>query len=222
MKVILDYGHGGKSPGAVSNGIMEKDLNRKIGEFLKSELEARGIEVYLTRRNDETVELNTRIAEINRIKADYVVSVHHNAGGGQGAEIIHSIKGGKGEILAQNIGTYLSKIQRVRRIYSKRNSSGDGDYFGIIREVKLPAVIIELGFVDNVDDFKKINDEVFQKEAAILIAEGICKSIGIIFDKEGNSNNKIYRVQVGAFREFKNAEMLAKELKQKGYEAVIV
>lgn len=222
MKITVDYGHGGKSSGAISNGIMEKDMNRKVGELLKAELEKKGIKVHLTRKNDETVELNARIAEINKIKPDYVVSVHHNAGGGEGAEIIHSIKGGKGELLAQRIGTCLSRVQGIRRIYSRKNSEGNDDYYGIIREVKSPVVIIELGFVDNVDDFKKINDESFQKKAAMLIAEGICEFIGINHNKGDNSGDKIYRVQVGAFKEYKNAEALAAELKQKGYNTVIV
>lgn len=87
MKIVLDAGHGGRDPGAVGNGLREKDLTltivRHIGRLLS---EYEGVEVHYTRTDDRFLELSERAEIANKLKADYFISVHINAGGGTGFE----------------------------------------------------------------------------------------------------------------------------------------
>lgn len=77
--VAVDPGHGGKDPGAISNGIREKDVNLGIGLKLAEELRDMGVDVRMTRTNDTYLRLQERTELANRWKADIFVSIHANA-----------------------------------------------------------------------------------------------------------------------------------------------
>jgi N-acetylmuramoyl-L-alanine amidase len=77
--VVLDPGHGGKDPGAVANGLKEKDINLAISKYLSAELQKRGYTVLLTRQDDRYLRLQERTDFANRHKADAFISVHVNA-----------------------------------------------------------------------------------------------------------------------------------------------
>lgn len=78
--VVIDAGHGGKDPGAISyRGMKEKDLNLKIAKYLKEELEARGFKVILTRDRDVFISLQRRVNVAKRHKADIFISIHGNS-----------------------------------------------------------------------------------------------------------------------------------------------
>jgi len=78
--VVVDPGHGGKDPGAIScRGMKEKDLNLKIAKYLKKELEERGLKVVLTRDRDVYVSLQGRVNVAKRNKADVFISIHGNS-----------------------------------------------------------------------------------------------------------------------------------------------
>ncbi|MCM8773413.1 MAG: N-acetylmuramoyl-L-alanine amidase [Candidatus Omnitrophica bacterium] len=78
--IVIDPGHGGKDPGAISKtGVKEKDLNLKIAKLLKKELEEKGFKVYLTRHSDIFLTLKERVELGKRYKADLFVSIHANA-----------------------------------------------------------------------------------------------------------------------------------------------
>ena len=76
---VVDPGHGGKDPGASANGVREKDINLAIGLALERALNARGIDVVMTRRTDVYLTLQERTDVANREQADVFVSVHANA-----------------------------------------------------------------------------------------------------------------------------------------------
>ena len=91
------------------------------------------------------------------------------------------------------------------------------------RETKMPSVLIELGFITNVTDKNLIINN--KENFAIAITKGILNYYGMTYNAETTqttTNDKLYRVQVGAFSEKSNAEKLANELKQKGYNTYIV
>ena len=95
-KVIIDAGHGGSDGGAVGNGIIEKDLNLEISQYIHNRLDELGVENTLIRDNDVTIEPNERARKIvepyGSGKDVVVISNHINAGGGQGAEIIYALR----------------------------------------------------------------------------------------------------------------------------------
>lgn len=174
-KVMLDPGHGGKDPGASKNGLVEKNMTLVAALEAKKVLEDHGVEVRLTRDKDVYVELSDRCDLANKWGADIMVSTHFNAGGGDGAEAIHSIFHGKGEELAKaiinRIHKYLGQNLRPHPTYSRVNSRGT-DYYAIIRESKMPAVIVEPAFVDS-KDAELVDTIEKQKKVGRVIAYGI-------------------------------------------------
>lgn len=212
-KVFIGVGHGGNDPGAVSNGFKEKDLNLKIALACRDYLKQYGVEVKLSRTKDENDALQEEIKECNQFSPDLAVDIHNNAGGGNGAEVFHHYGGGKGKTLAKNILDEIVKIgQNSRGIKIRKNSAGR-DYYGFIREITAPAVIVECAFVDNKTDIQIIDTTAEQKQMGIAIAKGILKTLNI--------PEIIYRVQVGAYSNRANAEAMLQKLKAAGFTGYI-
>lgn len=224
-KVFLAIGHGGKDPGAVANGLKEKDVNLVIGLAARNELVRHGVVVGMSRTTDE--DDKTTVAECNAFNPDYAADIHNNAGGGDGVEIYHHYKGGASKDLAQNVLDAIVAIgQNSRGLKIKKNALGK-DYFQFIRETKAPAIIIECAFLDS-KDVEIIDTDAEQKAMGKAIAKGILKELGIAYVEEKpvvtdtNVGGKIYRVQVGAYSKRENAEAMVKKLKADGYDAIIV
>ena len=150
-RVFIGVGHGGTDPGAVGY-LVEKDVNLKMAKACCDYLQARGIDTRISRTGDVTDKLVSKIDRCNAFAPDLALDIHNNAGGGDGFEIFHSVVGGKGKELAQNIEKEVVKIgQNSRGLKTKKNSYGR-DYFGFIRSTICPAVICEGVFVDNKAD----------------------------------------------------------------------
>jgi len=177
-KVYIGVGHGGSDPGAVKY-LVEKDINLKMAKACRDYLKANGVETKISRETDKEVSLTTRINEANKWGADLALDIHNNAGGGDGAEVFHSINYGTGEKLAKNILAELGKIgQNSRGTKIKKNSSGK-DYFGFIRSTNMPAVITETVFVDNAADAAQADTDAECKAFGEAIAKGVLKTLGI-------------------------------------------
>ena len=223
-KVFIGVGHGGTDPGACANDFKEKDLNLAVAKAVNNELIRHGVSVMMSRTKDEADITNDEVKECNKFNPTLAVDIHHNAGGGNGAEAYHHHGGGKGKTLANNILSEIVSIgQNSRGAKTKKNSSGK-DYYAFIRDTKAPAVIVECAFVDNAEDIKIVNSAAKQKTMGIAIAKGILKTLGITYvpqisEKEANA---LYRVQVGAYKDKKNAEATKKLLEKAGFSAVIV
>ncbi len=221
-KVFIGVGHGGKDPGAVANGFKEADLNLQIALACQKELVRHGVTVGISRTKDENDELAEEIRECNAFSPDLAVDIHNNAGGGDGAEVFHELKGGTSKTLATNILDEIVKIgQNSRGIKTRKNSSGT-DYFGFIRQIKAPCVLVECAFIDNKTDIRIIDTLAKQQEMGIAIAKGILKTLGVTYKAETPTPGKIYRVQVGAFSVKANAQAMQQELKSAGFDSVIV
>ena len=219
-KVFISVGHGGNDPGAVANGFKEKDLNLAIALACNDVLIRHGVITAMSRTKDDSESLETRIKECNSFAPDYAVEIHNNAGGGDGVEIFHSINGGKGKTLAQNILNEIVAIgQNSRGLKTKKNESGT-DYFGWIRMTNAPVCLVECAFIDNKTDLAIIDTPAEQKAMGVAIAKGVLKTLGIAFVEE--SNEKIYRVQVGAYKVKQNAINMQSKLKAAGFDAIIV
>ncbi|MED3783451.1 N-acetylmuramoyl-L-alanine amidase [Geobacillus stearothermophilus] len=228
VKIMLDAGHGGKDSGAVGNGLREKDLTlnivKKIGNLLN---DYEGVEVHYTRTDDRFLELSERAAIANKLKADYFISVHINAGGGTGFEsyIFNNTKDAK-TIAYQNVihAEIMKGIGNVTDRGKKRAN------YAVLRETHMPAILTENLFIDNANDAAKLKSEQFLLQVAHGHVIGLEKAFGLKKKAKPQpqpkpqqkvSDKKLYRVQVGAFADRENAERLAEELKKKGYPVYI-
>ena len=217
-KVWLDAGHGGNDPGALGGGMKEKDITLAITLKVGKELERHGVKVGYTRKNDKTVNLNSRGPLANKYGADVFVSIHTNAFGNpnaQGVETYNFPGSSKGRNLAKDIHNEVIKA----KLYTKNRGLKTAN-FAVLRQSRMPAALIETAFITNKQDAQLLKNK--QNEFATAIAKGILKYLGINYKPvkkpSNNSNSKeLYKVQVGAFSNKANAEKLSKELKKKGY-----
>lgn len=229
--VFLNPGHGGSDPGAVANGLKEKNLNLTIALACRDELKRHGVNVVMGREKDVDRTSSQITKACNSSGADLAVDIHNNAGGGDGAEVFYYSGGGTSKTLANNILAEVIKVgQNSRGIKTKVDGNGS-DYYYFIRETVPPAVIVECAFLDNRTDVKIIDTTAEQKVMGVAIAKGILKTLGIAYKAATttskpaattNKTDKLYRVQVGAYHSKPSAEALQKKLKAAGYNAIIV
>ena len=179
-KVFISAGHGGSDSGAVGNGFKEKDLNLSIAMACGNYLKSKSVEVQMSRVKDEDDDLNQEVRESNAFGPDLTVSIHNNAGGGDGVEAWYSIVGGLGKTCAENILAEVIKIGQNSRGAKTRKGSNGKDYYGFIRNTKAPAVIVECAFVDNATDIQIIDTEPERIAMGEAIAKGILKTLGIV------------------------------------------
>ncbi len=169
LQVVIDAGHGGTDPGAVSSsGVREKDLTLQISKYMYEQFQKRGVPVTIVRNVDETLSPTERV---NRILAAYgnkpnviVISNHINAAGSgiqgaEGAEVIYALR--NNNTLADNILTALGNAgQKVRKSFQRRLPSDTSkDYYFIHRNTGVTQpVIVEYGFIDNPQDLSRIQN----------------------------------------------------------------
>lgn len=196
--VIIDAGHGGTDSGAVGNGIVEKDLTLKISNYIHNRLDQLGVKNTMSRSDDSTLNSDNRVNKINNIygtSSDIIlVSNHINAGGGEGAEVIYALR--NNDKFSKIISDNLSSTGRyVRKYYQKRLPSDTSkDYYYILRNTpNIEAVIVEYGFLDNVNDANllKSNWESYAEQ----VVKSICDYIGVKYVPY--SNDEFYIVKSG-------------------------
>lgn len=213
-KWLLDPGHGGEDPGATYKDIRECDnvlrLALRIGELLKNNNE----NVYYTRATDITLSLLERSKRENVGDYDYFVSIHRNAYKpecARGCETHVYAKGGIAEELANKVNSEIVRNGFVNRGIKVSN-------FHVLRETKCPAILVEVGFIDNTLD-NLIFDSKFEEIAQSIVKACLCH-IGKSISSLSNNLNRdevYYRCVVGSFKERVNAESRKAELIAKGY-----
>jgi N-acetylmuramoyl-L-alanine amidase len=171
MKIFLDLGHGGADPGAVAK-IKEAECTLAYGLELGRALQNLGFEVKYSRTSDSTVSLSERCALANLWRADYFISVHFNAGGGTGIETFALAAGGQGEKLARAVqSTLIAETgMQDRGVKFAR--------FQVLKDTRMPAILIEGGFVDSADA-DKIKTEEYKREFVRGATKGICGALGV-------------------------------------------
>lgn len=182
-KVYVGIGHGGSDSGACANGFKEKDLNLAVGNACSALLRKAGVEVWQSRTDDRDVYIKTKVSSANNWGADLVLDIHHNSGGGDGAEVYYSRVGGTSKTLAENILSEICKLgQQSRGTKIKLGSSGR-DYFGMVRDTYAPAVLVECAFMDT-KDIQIVDTAAEQKKMGEAIAKGILRTLGIAIPSE--------------------------------------
>ena len=183
-KVFLGVGHGGSDPGAVANGLREKDVNLGVALACRDELARNGVEVRMSRMRDENDPLTEEIRECNAYGPDLALDIHHNAGGGDGIEVYCHIGGGVSRALAENIIAEAVAIGQNSRGAKTRAGAGGKDYYGFIRETRCPAAIAEGAFLDNAADAQFVATSAKQAALGIAYAKGILKTLGIAHNQQ--------------------------------------
>lgn len=194
MKVVIDPGHGGSDPGAVANGLQEKDITLLVGNELNRLLTQAGYDVTSTRTTDETLSLLKRSQIAAEENADLFVSVHVNAGGGNGTETYYSITD-KDPKLAVSISDNISDMG-FRNRGAKTRVGSNGDYYAVIRDtVKLSNAkpyLVELFFIDNIGDV-----DLYKKVGYQAMADAIYKAILKDFPITSPGSGQSYTVKRG-------------------------
>ena len=244
--IMLDAGHGGKDPGAVYNGRQEKDdtlaLTLAVGEILQG----RGIDVLYTRTTDVYESPYQKAMEANEAGADFFVSIHRNSyptdNTVSGAETLVYDKSGLKLQMAENIDEQLEAIGFVNLGVKERPG------LVVLRRTRMPAVLVEAGFINSNTDNQLFDDNF--GGIALAIAEGILDTLqmnGLIGNDmlpdsdPGDTDNMPgggntpgrpgnepghsggipqYTVQAGAFRNGAYADRLQKELLEQDFPAV--
>ncbi|WFO45954.1 N-acetylmuramoyl-L-alanine amidase [Bacillus pumilus] len=178
-KIMIDPGHGGHDPGAVANGLKEKDLVLKIAMKTKAILEkVYGASVKLTRSTDVYIDLSQRARLANNWGADYFASIHINAGGGTGFETFRFDK------LSATSST--GKQQKIvhdsiyNKIKEKAVSRGTkSENLAVLRETKMSAILTENLFIDREKDAALLKQDSFLNLLAEGHAEGIAAAVGL-------------------------------------------
>ena len=180
-KVFIGVGHGGSDPGAVGY-LVEKDVNLTMATACRDFLTAYGVDVKMSRTKDEDDTVSQEVAECNAYAPDLAVDIHNNSGGGDGFEVFHTIHGGMGKTLAQNIEKHVKAIgQNSRGVKTRQGTSGD--YYAFIRETVAPAVICEGVFVDTKADAAQADTLAEQQAFGVAYAKGILDTLGLAYDE---------------------------------------
>ena len=191
--LCLDPGHGGKDTGGVFGQFVEKQYTLPLARELAGQLSAAGFRVVLTRTNDTFVELEERPSFASRKKAGLFISLHFNIGApgeARGVEVYcltpakSASTNDKGKIAntsplpgnrqdAQNV---LLAFELQKSLVKNLGAEDRGlrrARFEVLRSAKMPAVLIEGGFLSDSDEQKKIADPKYRRELAAAIVQGV-------------------------------------------------
>ena len=166
ITVVIDAGHGGDDLGATSNGIYEKVIVSQIAEKVKSLNADKNIIIKLTRTSDELITLDKRTEFINAIKPDLVLSLHANFN--------KNLEKSGVEFFVSDKSPFYEKSNKIANqlniAFAKNNSLKVSETkiapYHILKNSEAPAIIVELGYLSNVNDKKYLTNDAQQNEIA--------------------------------------------------------
>lgn len=175
--VVIDAGHGGKDPGAISVlGYYEKDLNLAVASRLAQALRSMGVRVEMTRDTDRFIELNDRAEVGNRLHAGLFVSLHADSAANSSANgytiyIDRSAAGAEkaaARIVDQALGAKGFKSRGVR-------PAG----FRVLTRSNGPAMLVEMGFLSNPEEADRMRKGAFIQSMSQTLAQGIAEYLRV-------------------------------------------
>lgn len=199
-KVYIGIGHGGSDPGAVSGSFKESVFALDIGCACTAELRRHGISVKQSRITEKTHGLQDKINDCNNYNPVVAIDIHLNAGNGDGFEVFHSINSSKGKKFAECLEARVKQLnQQSRGVKTRKNAKGK-DYFGFVRQVKCPSLLVECAFIDNKEDVKLVDTIKERIVFGKALAWGILDYLGIkikeekVTEKPVSLNKKVRRI----------------------------
>lgn len=233
--IIIDAGHGGFDNGASFEGRREKNDTLRLALAVGERLEAAGFPVIFTRTADVYQSPINKATIANQSGGDFFFSIHRNSSGipnqYNGVQtLVYNDSGVTGE-LARNINAELEQVG-----FNNINVEERKD-LAVLRRTSMPAVLVEAGFINSVED-NRIFDDNFAAMAN-AIATAIENTVGVAQDvsmtdtssrtrtningsSSSQRNNRLFGVQVGLFRRFENAQYRLEEMMEQGYFAQII
>ena len=188
--IIVDAGHGGEDGGAIGiDGTVEKNINLDIALKLEKILKLYGYNVIMTRTQDamtcdenlksirqkKVSDIHNRFKIIEENPNALFVSIHQNkfeSTSQWGTQVFYSKNNEKSKLLADNIQTSITENIQMK---NKRVTKKTGTEIFLLYHSTIPSVLVECGFLSNYDDLNKLKTDIYRKEMAILIADGILK-----------------------------------------------
>lgn len=170
IKIILDAGHGGIDSGCEYDNVSEKDITLSVTLALKEKLEGIGIDVVLTRTDDQAVALDDRCAIANASGADLLVSIHCNSytsASVKGFEGYYLNGDSDGKRLAELV---LSAAKSNPRITTRNVKE---DTFRVLRKTTMPAALFEIGYLSNETERAELQTGEYQAAIVRAIFDGI-------------------------------------------------
>ncbi|MBQ7433119.1 MAG: N-acetylmuramoyl-L-alanine amidase [Lachnospiraceae bacterium] len=214
-KIVIDPGHGGRDPGAVYEGRQEKDdvlaMALAVGEIL----ERNGVDVVYTRTTDVYNSPYEKAVIANNADADYFLSIHRNSseipGAGTGIQTLVYRDDGIRAEMARNINRELTNLGfRDLGVEERPN-------LVVLRRTENPAVLVEVGFINNQED-NALFDEQFNS-VADAIADGVLETLE---EDPPKNDGVLYRVQTGSYRQSSNANAELQQLLRQGFPAFVL
>lgn len=176
--IVIDAGHGGSDPGAMSvNGTKEKDINLKIAKKLESQLNALGYNVLMTRTGDQKPSVYDRANFANVANADLFVSVHSNSHNNRDIKGLQVLYCPLFDSKVKTVDQYPFAESVLKAVLESTGAIDKGIIkrkdLPVVRETKMPAVLVEVGFLSNAEEENLITSDNYQNK----IVEGIIKGI---------------------------------------------
>jgi N-acetylmuramoyl-L-alanine amidase len=187
--IVIDAGHGGSDPGSIGykTKVREADLNLKISKMLQKKLEDAGINVVMTRTNDESLiegsgkkwkkqDMEKRKELIKDIRPNMVVSIHQNS------YTKHSLRGAqvfydKTSEISKEIANSIQE-EFIKNLDHSNKYASPGDYF-MLKCTIAPSIIVECGFLSNEEEEKLLLTDEYQEKIVNSIYLGIIKFLQI-------------------------------------------
>lgn len=177
--IVVDPGHGGEDPGKVGiNDVLEKDLNLQIAKKVAKLLKEVGIKIIMTRENDKVPDakkqdLEQRVNLINDTKPTLALCIHQNSYPDaeiRGAQVFYHTVTEEAEDVAAVVQEELRTVDPNNTRQIKEN-----DTYYMLKNTKVPTIIVECGFLTNPEEAEKLTQEEYQDELAYAICNGIVK-----------------------------------------------
>ena len=178
ITIVVDAGHGGKDQGAhkKTTAYEEKQLTLATAKLVAQYLEQMGFNVLFTRADDTFIPLDARCSFANSNKADLFVSIHYNAASNakaHGIEVFYykeckdKVRAASSKALADTVlGSIITQTQAKSRGVKHGN-------LAVVRETKMPAILVEGGFLTNSDELSKILTPEYRSTLARSVAIGV-------------------------------------------------
>jgi N-acetylmuramoyl-L-alanine amidase len=223
--IYLDAGHGGSDGGAAHNGIREKDIVLDICKRIEAGLKSYDCRVIQSRTTDVFLTLAERTTRANNARADVLLSVHCNAftnNTARGFETFrHTTTPARTTAFQNVVHEEIMKAISGNNIIDRGKKQAN---FHMLRESNMAACLTECLFVSNPTEARLLADAAFRQKLADGHLNGLVKFLGlkrIAAPTPPPNNEKLFRVQVGAFAERRNAEALVADLQRQGYKPFI-
>lgn len=182
--IVIDPGHGGIDSGCTFGSLKEKDLALMIAKDAVAELARLGVTVIMTRKDDSFPSLKARPDLANRNRADMFVSIHINSPGGRGngpsgTQVYYHRSDATSRLMGECIMKYMVQHGKmpnlgVRSDLTLHPQSG----LAVLRDSRMPAVLVEVGFITNPADRARLVNAEFRRTAAQAIVRGIRLFLG--------------------------------------------